>query len=79
MIYAHGTIRTCLLVVSIGRGDGLRDILLLEDEREPVQVRFIGVGDLQRVRNERRATTSGPESTGGGECETKRELGVCDE
>ncbi len=75
-LHRHFNVLTCLLIVSVGRGDGLRDSLLLEDESKPVKVRLVAVGGRERVRGEGWAAAGGPEGAGGGERETERELGV---
>ena len=77
MLDRHSTARTSLFVIGIGRGDGLRDSLLLEDKRKPVQVGLIAVSGREVVRGEWRAATRGPEGPGGRESKTERELGVC--
>ena len=77
MLDRHSTARTSLFVISVGRGNGLRNGLLLEDERKPVQVRLVAVSGCEIVWGEWRAAACGPERAGGREGEPERELGIC--
>lgn len=77
MLDRHSTARTSLFVISVGRGNGLRNGLLLEDKRKPVQVGLVAVSGREVIWGEWRTAAGGPERARGGEGETECELGVC--